>query len=181
MSTKTAVSNPRPVELELFQFTRPDFGAVAGHLKPVSRKNDAGKVVGLSLTIESRKIIAKDIKEPSKSSKVTDAILAASDSMKRAALQDVAQIVASPDWTGAGVRVSVAKNGTRRASFVFKTVNRGPVITKDELVKALAAMSDEEQNDILNMAVSMQQESAPAVEVPAIDNEKAELAQATAE
>ena len=160
--------------LELFSKQELDFAM----FKTGERKNDDGRVAGLSLTVHGKKQVAKDLGVTIKDPRVLDAILKASDRLKVASIEKMAQIAASQDWTGKAARTSISKDGTLTATFAFKTVKRGPSITKDELVKALAAMSDEEQNDILNMAVSMQQESGPALEVPAIDNESTPLPEA---
>lgn len=175
MNTNNKSVSTAPMTLELFQFTQPAFPD--NLLKPGSRKDSAGKVTGLSLTVESRKTVAKSIGQPSKSRAVVDAMMGASDAIKKASLDEVMKIAASPDWTGGAVRVSIAKNGTRRATFAFKTCERGPNISKEQLAAVLSKMTDEEQTEILNAALEM---AKSTIEVPALDDQKAELEVANA-
>ena len=172
MSTKTqtavAQNNPRSMELELFQFTKPDFGPVAANIKPGSRKNAEGKVTGLSLSVESRKTVAKALDLPTKDSRVTEAILATTDAMKQAALQEVIRIASSPEWTAASIRASVDKNGTRKAGFTFKTVDR-TAVPREQLVRAMSMLSDDEKMAIIEAAEALRKDSQAIV----IDEEKA--------
>jgi hypothetical protein len=148
---------------------------LTGNVKLGQRKNDAGEVTGLTVSLESRKQVAKLMGVKQKSSAVTEALLKTSDAIKQASLREVVVLAGSQEWTGGTVRVTRGKNGLTRKSFAFHTVDRTPGIKAEDVARALAAMSEDEQIAIMEKAEAMKAE-ANATEVPALDNQTAEMA-----
>ena len=137
-------------ELVLFAYTQPDM-AMDG-LTQTARKNQDGSVVGLNLTLESRKDMSSRLKLGPKSSELMAKRLEASNRIKEIGIGEALKMAASPEWTGARVAVSRNKAGTKRFSLSLVTVKDGRTVTEEQLVKALAAMPEDERLALLEQA-----------------------------
>jgi Flp pilus assembly protein CpaB len=136
--------------LELFQFTQPVVPADGFVQK--TRQNADKQVVGLSLTLESRRDAAKRLQLPTKSSALDEAILATSNRIKEIGIGEALKMAASPEWTGARVAVTRNKAGVKRFTLALMSVADKRTVTKEQIVKALAGMTEDEQVAILEEA-----------------------------
>lgn len=154
---------------------------LTGNIKQGQRKNDAGEVTGLTISLESRKVVAKALGVKQKSSAVTEALLKTSDAIKQASMREVVVLASAPEWTGGSVRVTRSKNGVVRKTFAFNTVDRQPGIKKDDIAAALASMTEDEQIAVYEKAEAIKAEKNATEISPALDNQKAETATTAAE
>ena len=136
--------------LELFQFTQPTV-PTEGFVQK-TRQNADKQVVGLSLTLESRRDMAKRLQLPTKSSALDEQILATSNRIKEIGIGEALKMAASPEWTGARVAVTRNKAGVKRFTLALMSVADKRTVTKEQLVKALAGMTEDEQVAILEEA-----------------------------
>lgn len=129
--------------LELFQFTQP--GTLDVGFVQKTRQNADKQVVGLSLTLESRRDMAKRLQLPTKSSALDEAILATSNRIKEIGIGEALKMAASPEWTGARVAVTRNKAGVKRFTLALMSVADKRTVSREQIVKALAGMTEDEQ------------------------------------
>lgn len=158
-------------KLALFQHTQPDL--IEG-LFTKEKANDAGKVTSLTLALETRKTVAKRLGvAPNKENadKIDAEILRMKDTLKMAGIGEIAKLAASPEWTGSAFRISTNKSGSKtRATFALETVNRlGHRISDEQLVKALANLSEEQQLAMIEKADAFKRTLQPAVELAEVE------------
>lgn len=140
-------------ELTLFQYTQP---SLLPGLNLVPKKGEAGNTVGLTLSLMKRKEIAKLAGLPNKGDRLEKHLLELSDAIKTASIGEMAKLASDPNWTGATFRISQSKNGKQRATMSLVTANRETKsITREQLAKALAAMSEDEKVTILDEAEAL--------------------------
>lgn len=157
MSTNTETG------LALFTLTQPDLTGIVG-FKQTERKNNENTVVGMTLTLEGKKDAAKRLGKPQKSSEVTEELLRLGNRIKEIGVAEVLKMAASPEWTGANVRVTKNKAGVKRFALALVSVPDKRQLTKEQLAKALATMSEEEQIAVMEQAEAIKGEKA-AIEV----------------
>lgn len=132
--------------LVLFQFTQPD---LMDGLFVADKKNEAGVTTSFTLQQENRKAVAKRMNltmNKDNAPKIDAEIIRMKDALKSAAFGEFAKLATDPNWTGGSFRIAQNKNGSRKATLSLVTVNRsGHTISEEQLVKALANMSEDEQ------------------------------------
>lgn len=146
--------------LELFQFTKPSEQFPAGM---TSLKRSENGSVAVTLSLEKRKYAARRLGLLGKANNnaLNAAMLGLSDKLKIAATGEFVKLAASEDWTGGRFVIRQSKNGAKRATLSLVSVQRQAKISQEDVVKALASMTDEEQTAILNRAVELQQAKQP--------------------
>jgi hypothetical protein len=137
-------------ELTLFQYTQPEL--MTG-LTTQTRKNEAGQPIAISLTLLKRKEVAQKYGLQVKGEATTAKLLQLSDVMKQTAVAEFVKMAASNDFTGAGMTVRQLKDGRIKVNAGLVSVNRETkTITAEQLTKALAAMSEDEQIALMEKA-----------------------------
>ena len=96
-------------------------------------KNADKQVVGLSLTLESRRDMAKRLQLPTKSSALDEQILATSNRIKEIGIGEALKMAASPEWTGARVAVTRNKAGVKRFTLALMSVADKRTVTREQL------------------------------------------------
>jgi hypothetical protein len=144
--------------LTLFTLTQPDLAGIVG-FKHTERKNNEQTVVGMTLTLEGKKDTAKRLNKPQKSTEVSEEMLRLSNRIKEIGVAEVLKMAASPEWTGANVRVTKNKSGVKRFALALVSVPDKRQISRDQLAKALAAMTEDEQIAIMEEAEAKRAEA----------------------
>lgn len=147
--------------LELFQFTQPPEQFPAG--MTTTKLDATGKPVSITLALERRKDAASrlGLKGKDNAATLSSALLGISDRMKESALGEFVKLGASPEWTGGRFTLRQAKNGSKRATLTLVSVNRNThTVSEDQLVKALAMLSEDEQIALLEKATAQQKQPA---------------------
>jgi hypothetical protein len=142
-------------QLALFNMTSPALPSSIG--TKVGKNKDTGAVTSISLSLETRKLVATRLKLTDNADNrdtITAEIIKMKDAVKMAGIGEIAKLAASPNWTGAAFRISTNKKGDKqKASFTLETVNRtGHKVSSEQLVKALASMSEEQRLEVLDKA-----------------------------
>ncbi len=162
-------------DLVLFQFTQPD---LMDGLFIADKKNDAGVTTSFTLSQENRKAVAKRLgltMNKDNASQIDKEILRMKDALKTAAFGEFAKLATDPNWTGGAFRIAQSKNGQRRATLSLVTVNRsGHTLTEEQLVKALANLSEDEQVALMEKSEAFKRglnviqtdAAAPAAQAP---------------
>jgi hypothetical protein len=151
-------------QVQLFSYTQPDFAG----LVQSSRKNDAGSVVAMSLTLQKRKETAKRLGLPLKSDAVSRELLAQADRLQEITVGEIVKMVSSGKWTGAGARASVNKQGQQRRTFSFVSVDRdNKSISPEAMVSALAKMSPEDRKKFMAEAEELNRATINLAPAPA--------------
>jgi hypothetical protein len=165
MQTQTT-ADPAAQTLELFTLTTPELPSGIGSRV---NKNGAGRILSINITLETRKLVAARLgvtMNKENAPKIDAAILKMKDAVKMAGIGEIAKLAANPNWTGAAFKMSVSKSGKQRATFSLESVNRlGHTVSEDQLVKALASMSEEQQIDIMEKADAAKRELGQAIEL----------------
>ena len=146
--------------LELFQFTKPESQFPAG--MTTFKKADNGSMA-ITLALEKRKVAAMRLGLTGKANaaELTSELLSMSDRMKEAALGEFVKLGASPDWTGGRFVVRQSKNGQKRATLSLVSVQRQAAISQEDVVKALASMTEDQQLAILEKAEAFRDAGKP--------------------
>jgi hypothetical protein len=147
---------------------------VAGAIPAVAGEDK----VQVKLVLETRKIVAErlGLGRPNKDN--AHLIDAEIDRMKAAGKKmmagEVARLMADENWTFSAMGVSQAKSGKQRAAFALETKlpPKAFEVTREQLVKALARLSEDEQTAALEEAESL------ARGATAIDAQAAETVEA---
>ena len=146
--------------LELFQFTKPADQFPAG--MTTMKRSDNGSVA-VTLALEKRKDAAKRLNLTGKANAnaLTSALLGLSDKLKAAATGEFVKLAASDEWTGGRFVVRQSKNGGKRATLSLVSVQRQAQISQDDVVKALASMTEDQQVAILEKAEELARTKRP--------------------
>ena len=141
--------------LELFAFTKPTSQFPAGMTQTKVADNGS---VSVTLSLEKRKVLAErlGLKGKDNAGALNRAILQLTDQVKSAAAGEFMKLAASDDWTGGRFTMRRAKNGTQRATLSLVSVKRQSNVSQDDVVKALANMSAEQVQAIMNQAAKLQ-------------------------
>lgn len=154
-------------QLALFTITSP---SLPSSVSTKVKQNEDGRVTSLSLVMETRKLVAKRLgltDNADNRETITAEILKMKDAVKVAGIGEIVKLAASDNWTGAAYRISTNKKGDKqKATFTLESVNRtGHKVTRDELVKALAAMNEDEQVEIMEQAERAARTLGKAIEL----------------
>ena len=156
--------------LALFQFTQPD---LIGGLKPATKANDAGKVTSIVLSLETRKVVAARLgltMNKDNAAQIDAEILRMKDTLKTAAIGEMAKLASDPNWTGGSFRVSQSKSGQTRATMSLVSVNRSTnTVSEDQLVKALMNLSEDQQVALMEKAEAAKKLLSPATELETVE------------
>ena len=146
--------------LELFQFTKPADQFPSG--MTTMKRSDNGSVA-VTLALEKRKDAAKRLNLTGKANAnaLTSALLGLSDKMKAAATGEFVKLAASDEWTGGRFVVRQSKNGQKRATLSLVSVQRQAAISQEDVVKALASMTEDQQVAILEKAEELARTKRP--------------------
>jgi hypothetical protein len=155
-------------ELALFQFTQPDLLDGMG----ATQKESTNGAKSITLTLESRKLVAARLGlTPNKDNaeRIDAEILRMKDAMKTVGIAEMVKMSTSQNWTGGALRISQNKAGDKqRATFTMVSVDRtGRKLSEEQIVKALASMTDEQRTAILGKAET-QQAGEPAIEMETV-------------
>lgn len=156
---QTQQVNKTDSQLALFTLTSPALPASIG--SKVGTNKETGQITSISLSLENRKAIAKRLNLTDNAENrdtITAEIIKMKDAVKMAGIGEIAKLAASPNWTGAAFRISTNKKGDKqKASFTLETVNRsGHKVTEEQLVKALASMTEDQQVALMEKAERIQ-------------------------
>lgn len=155
-------------QLALWSLTSPELpGSISTKVK---MNADNTKASSISLVMETRKIVAKRLgltDNADNRETISAEILKMKDALKMAGIGEIAKLAASDNWTGAAYRITQNKKGDKqKATFTLESVNRtGHKVTRDELVKALAAMNEDEQVEIMEQAEAAARTLGKAIEL----------------
>jgi len=148
-------------QISLFNFTAPELSlGIVSKVRlqdPKAAEGEKNPVVGMSLTIEKRKDLAKRLGLNTKtdSAQIDAAILALTDKVKEAAIGEFAQMAASPDWTGGRLTKRVSKSGKVTATMNLVSCTRQThTISREQLVEAMRQLKEDEQLAIVEAAQS---------------------------
>ncbi len=166
-------------QLALFQFTSPN---LVDGMTESAKKNESGRVTSLSLSLETRKAVAKRLgltANKDNAQVIDNEVLRLKDNLKKMALGEFVKLATDPNWTGGTFRVSQAKNGQKRATMSLVTVARASHnISEEQLVKALAMMSEDQQVALMERAEGFKKSLSEPTEVETVvDKTPAELEQ----
>ncbi len=157
----------KETQIALFSLTTP---AISTGLQQKQKLNDKQELVGITLSLEKRKDIAKRMGLPTKgagSEQLDKVLLGLSDKIKEASIGEFAQMAASPDWTGSRMSVSVNKAGVKRATMSLVSVNRqSHKVTPEQLTEALAAMTPEARETLMAAAKQL---AAPVTDLEELE------------
>jgi len=156
--------------LELFQFTTPNVPTTGFVQK--QRLNADKELVGLSLTLESRRDASKRLNLPAKSAALDEQILATSNRIKEIGIGEALKMAASPEWTGARVAVTRNKSGVKRFTLALMSVADKRTVSREQIVKALAEMTEDEQIAVMEQAEQVAK-GAKVIDVPGNGNGEA--------
>lgn len=154
-------------QLALFNMTSPALPASIG---TKVNKNDAGAITSISLSLETRKNVAKRLgltDNADNRDTITAEIIKMKDAVKMAGIGEIAKLASSPNWTGAAFRISTNKKGDKqKASFTLETINRsGHKVTDEQLVKALASLTEDQQVALMERAEVAKRTMGAALEL----------------
>jgi hypothetical protein len=143
--------------LELFQFTKPESQFPVG--MTTSKQYENGSL-SVTMALEKRKDAAKRLGLTGNA--LTSALLGLSDKMKAAATGEFVKLAASDEWTGGRFVVRQSKNGQKkRATLSLVSVQRQAQISQEDVVKALASMTEDQQVAILEKAEELARTKRP--------------------
>lgn len=149
-------NNKNNAQLALFTFTAPTLLPGLG-LK--EKKGENGETTSIVLSLEKRKEIGRLASKSGDA--LTAHILGLTDAVKEYSIGEFAKMAASPEWTGGSMRITRSKNGKQRATMSLVSANRETkTISADQLAKALANMSEEEQAALLEQAEELKKSLA---------------------
>jgi hypothetical protein len=157
MNTGNKESNENA--LVLFELTQPDLTGIVG-FKQTERRNAENRMVGVSLKMEDKKDTAKRLGKPVKSTEVAEERLKRSNHIKEIVVAEILKMATSPGWTGSTARLTRNQNGDSRFAFSLVTVRDKHQLTKAELAKALAQLSDDEQTEVMDKVEAFRGEAA---------------------
>lgn len=165
-------------QVALFTFTQPELMAGIG---TVAKKNgvvvDAIGLtaeqdkdsVSLTLKLDNRKAVADRLGlklNKDNASRIDAELLRMKDVLKKAAIGEMVKLATDPNWTGGSYRLAQMKNGTQRATMSMVSVNRNAGrLSAEDLAKALASLTEDEQVAIMERAEAMAKLLTPAIEV----------------
>ena len=157
---QTNMNTTNETTLELFQFTKPADQFPSG--MTTMKRSDNGSVA-VTLALEKRKDAAKRLNLTGKANAnaLTSALLGLSDKMKAAATGEFVKLAASDEWTGGRFVVRQSKNGQKRATLSLVSVQRQAQISQEDVVKALASMTEDQQVAILEKAEELARTKRP--------------------
>jgi hypothetical protein len=157
--------------LVLFQYTQPEmFDGLVTNRKLQDGTNPQSPTVALSLTLESRKATRERLKLGGRDNieKLDRTRLELSDALKSATLGEFVKRASDPFWTGGRLSISQSKSGKQTMSIKVVSAERGGhIVSQEQLVKALAKMSEDEQIALMEKAEELKRgleivESEPA-------------------
>lgn len=138
-------------QLALFTFTAP---VLLPGLNLTEKKGENGATLSMMLSLDKRKEIKRATQKDGDA--LTAHILGLSDVIKQHGIGEFAKLAASEDWTGGNFKITESKSGKRRATMSLVSVNReAKSISQDQLAKALANMSEDEQIKLMEMAEAL--------------------------
>jgi hypothetical protein len=137
--------------LTLFQLTQPSFEGLLG-FKQTERINNENDVVGLTLTVEGISDTAKRLGVTRKDPKVADARIALTNKIKEVGVSEAIKMLADPGWTGANIKSTVNQKGIKRFALALISVPDSRAISRENMAKELAKMSEDEQTAIMEEA-----------------------------
>lgn len=153
MTTNNAIMSHNNQQV-LFTLTEPELPSVGVITK--ENRNDKNRLTGIVLAPQSRKIVAAGLNltmNKDNAAAIDQQMLRAKDAIKTAGIGEIAKLAASPNWTGAKFSMAFGKNGKKKATFALESVSRdGGKVSEDQLVKALAGLSDDAMNVLLQKA-----------------------------